>query len=531
MHLHASHRKRMVSRRWEGQAGQVGRGAARVALAAALVALPLSGCRRETPAPAKALIYEHPNYARLSPAELLIESQRKGVMGRKQSLRDVSRVVETIAPLVAQSVEQKAILADLQALAGRRPVAELREELRRWQEADLLLESGGDPEAVSAAGAVGVAQWLADTARRAGLRVDEREYARIVARARRLRAALSELRQQPAEWQRAEQPGGPPLGRDQWIARYESELAALERKRLEADERRDPRKAIFAQTRYLVRLWRRFGSLDWALQAYHGGERGAERTLGYFLSEGGKSPVSFADLYFGTSPRKMPKTFSYFYGRADDHRYYAWRVQMAQEALALYRESPEKFRARWETLAPGYPMDRAWYPNELDAAFADVAALQAAYRSGRLLALPDAGESVVVETLAPLDPENERWYRGLRPEALGMLQRLAAIYREEGGRAPLSVCGATTTVEYAAREQTRGDAAPDGEEAPALTLHATGLCVDVRRPADLWDRKVLEYALSALGDRMRIAWLRDYPTNAYHLCPNPAFAREFVPRR
>jgi len=112
-----------------------------------------------------------------------------------------------------------------------------------------------------------------------------------------------------------------------------------------------------------------------------------------------------------------------------------------------------------------------------------------------------------------------------------MLQRLAAIYREEGGRAPLSVCGATTTVEYAAREQTRGDAAPDGEEAPALTLHATGLCVDVRRPADLWDRKVLEYALSALGDRMRIAWLRDYPTNAYHLCPNPAFAREFVPRR
>ena len=232
------------------------------------------------------------------------------MLGRKQPLRDVSLVVETIAPLVAQSVEQKAILADLQALAGRRPVAELREELRRWQEADLLLESGGDPAAVSAAGEVGVAQWLADTARRAGLRVDEREYARIVARARRLRAALSELRQQPAEWQRAEQPGGPPLGREQWIARYESELAALERKRLEADERRDPRKAIFAQTRYLVRLWRRFGSLDWALQAYHGGERGAERTLGYFLSEGGKSPVSFADLYFGTSPRKTPKAIT-----------------------------------------------------------------------------------------------------------------------------------------------------------------------------------------------------------------------------
>ncbi|HHX39858.1 MAG TPA: lytic transglycosylase domain-containing protein, partial [Armatimonadetes bacterium] len=140
-----------------------------MALVAALVALLLPGCRRETPAPAKALVYEHPNYARLSPAELLIEGQRKGVMGRKQSLRDVRRVVETIAPLVAQSVEQEAIQADLQALAGGRPVAELREELRRWQEADLLLESGGDPEAVSAAGAVGVAQWLADTARRAGL--------------------------------------------------------------------------------------------------------------------------------------------------------------------------------------------------------------------------------------------------------------------------------------------------------------------------------------------------------------------------
>ena len=67
-----------------------------------------------------------------------------------------------------------------------------------------------------------------------------------------------------------------------------------------------------------------------------------------------------------------------------------------------------------------------------------------------------------------------------------------------------------------------------GSGAPPVTLHATGLCVDIGRPANAWDYKVLEYALSRMGDRMRIAWMRDASVNGYHLSPNPAFAEELL---
>jgi len=62
-----------------------------------------------------------------------------------------------------------------------------------------------------------------------------------------------------------------------------------------------------------------------------------------------------------------------------------------------------------------------------------------------------------------------------------------------------------------------------GDSGPVLTLHAVGLCVDVTQPTDPWDAKVLEYALGQLGDRMRIAWLRDASVKGCHLCPNPTF--------
>ena len=126
-----------------------------------------------------------------------------------------------------------------------------------------------------------------------------------------------------------------------------------------------------------------------------------------------------------------------------------------------------------------------------------------------------------------------------------MLVSLDRLYRAEGGRAPLAVTGALTTVDYAGREAARKAAgsgtrpggaraaapappAGTGSGAPPVTLHATGLCVDIGRPANAWDYKVLEYALSRMGDRMRIAWMRDASVNGYHLSPNPAFAEELL---
>src|SRR5205823_10079834 len=73
------------------------------------------------------------------------------------------------------------------------------------------------------------------------------------------------------------------ITRDQLIARRAQELRLVEAKRRQVDERYDPAKAIASQTRYLVRMARRYGSLDWVFQAYHGGEGGVRNTVGYYL--------------------------------------------------------------------------------------------------------------------------------------------------------------------------------------------------------------------------------------------------------
>src|SRR5437879_8765112 len=97
--------------------------------------------------------------------ESVVRSQKKRIMGRKRSLPDVERVATRVGPLVARALEQPSIQADLRALAeqnGMSP-AEYKQYFRRKQEADLLLESGGDPNARSVSNAIGVAQFLDGT--------------------------------------------------------------------------------------------------------------------------------------------------------------------------------------------------------------------------------------------------------------------------------------------------------------------------------------------------------------------------------
>jgi hypothetical protein len=121
-------------------------------------------------------------------------------------------------------------------------------------------------------------------------------------------------------------PGAPRISRAQAageLPALRAELEQLRAKRRRVDARYDPRRAVFAQTRYLLGLYRRFPSLDWVFQAYHGGENGVRRTLRFYLGprwpgsaalairQGGAGgrPLRFEDLYFGTTPRAAPAAF------------------------------------------------------------------------------------------------------------------------------------------------------------------------------------------------------------------------------
>lgn len=689
---------------------------------AATLGLPPGGSLPPSPRATKSTVRMKPVAARSTPApereedhqalvESLVRSQKKRIMGRKRSLPDVARVVTLVGPLVARALEQPSIQADLRLLAQQNgmSLAEYKRYFRGKQEADLLLESGGDPNARSVSDAIGVAQFLAGTARASGgLKVNLPESRRLSGRIARLQGEITTLEALPDGWTKplpggtviskpqiaatpaapapgvrteaAPQPaqassaspagtspaGGsasgirpanttaadaekaspaapaalagaapaeksvpttgealkqpaaadhqpadigtvnterqpnatepameetapsepapanpsppgtakpalptpttspsanPVVTRDELVGKRSHELRLLEAKRRQVDERYDPGKAIAAQTRYLVRMTRRYGSLDWVFQAYHGGEGGVRNTVSYYLgdrwrqfasaeyairgtlaSRGGglqqvRPPLRFEELYFKTTPLAQPAAFSYLYGRSDNHRYYWWKILAAERAIDLYRRDPAAFRAQWRRLRPGQRLEVVWYPRSKELNFHDLAALERGYEAGQLVHWPAGARSrgLVLGDIAPMDRANAFRYKGLRPEALGALYRIAQLYMTNGGsKLPLRIHSLVQTEEYRARLNALRPPSwmrhPTKPEEIPIDMEPTGLCFDLERPATDWNRKVLEYALGWLADRNQIYWVEESEQGPrrYHICPSPEFRRDLA---
>jgi hypothetical protein len=516
-------------------------------------------------------------------AERIIEAQRKRIMGRLRSLEQVRRVATTIRPLVDRALEMPEVQADLNDLAraAGMTVPQYKKYFAGKQESDLLLESGGDPNARSVADAIGVAQFLAGTGRQCGLKIDVAASNALTHKIRAIERQIEWLEAQAPTWSKpvpaalagvvptmpASQdessdssllPAPSPTeslpegvwSRDQWIAYRKSQRTQLVAKRRRVDERYDPAKAIRAQTRYLVKLTRRYGGIDWALQAYHGGEAGASRTMRlfaegigsrtYLASRGAsyRTPglggwLPYTELYQRVSPTATPAAFSYLFGRSDDHRYYWWKVLMAERALDLYRRDPQEFERQWKALQPGLNADAVFFPDPTPHQFADNRALAEAYRAGTLVRLPaNAGElGVRTENLAVLAPDSTSLHKGLRPEAMGALLRLAQIYRSQGGQAPLTAVSMVQSTAYRKLWDARYPAPPLPPDVPKdPEFHTTGYTFDLSRPARDWDRKVLEYSLGTLYDNLHISWRKETEggSQRYHVVVNPKSSTELT---
>jgi len=514
-----------------------------------------------------------------SSAESVIVAQRKRIMGRLRSLEHVRRVATTIRPQVDRAIEDPSIQADLRALAQSAGMSleKYKTYFKGKQEADLLLESGGDPNARSVSDAIGVAQFMVGTGQRCGLRVDIAASNALSRKINALESQIAWLQAQPADWARAVPPAlagvvpavtagnasadasmipaestatSPGIwSRDQWLAYRNGQRESLVAKRRQVDHRFDPARAVAAQTRYLVRLTRRYGGVDWALQAYHGGEAGASKTMSLFTGSGSRTllasrgtPYSslgnrrwlpYTELYQRVSPSATPAAFSYLFGRSDDHRYYWWKVLMAERALDLYRKDAQEFERQWRELQPGLNADAAFYPEPSALQFADNTALAEGYRSGALVSLPPTAGALGLRTvnLAALAPESTTLQKGLRPEGMGALLRLAQIYRSNGGQEPLSVL---SMVQSSAYRQLWDSRYPDRPLPPGVPrdpeFHTTGVTFDVRTPSRDWDRKVLEYSLGQLYDGLKISWRKENEAGSqrYHVVTNPKFKDELT---
>ena len=496
--------------------------------------------------------------------ETVVLAQRKRIMGRTRSLEQIRRVADEISPLVESALRQPAIQGDLGTLAraAGQSLDDYRDEFARFVEADLLLESGGDPDAHSVADAIGVAQFLASTGRSAGLKVNLAESRRLSRKMGALRREIGYLQEKPPGWTK---PAPPAASSDaswtaeQWIEQREREWQSLRMKRRQVDERYDPAKAIKSQVRYLVRLTRRYGSIDWALQAYHGGEGGVAQTLSLYATgrrslkfnrsylasrggarAGGRSTLSWMELYQQISPTSRQAAFSYVYGRSDDHRYYLMKVLMARRAIAGYREDPTRFEQEWRALHPGNWPEAAWYPEIASKSFADYAVVRAAYRSGDLVRLPaEAGRiRLVASRVAPLDLKNAYQHKGLRPEAMELLLRIARLYHSSGGKETLYLTAMTQPQSYRRAFEAKHLKKP-ARMKPAFPVpeepefHTTGYAFDLQPPRNSWDRKVLQYAIGYYYDRLYLTWHseRREGYHAYHVVPNPGRREALLGRK
>lgn len=490
-------------------------------------------------------------------AQSIVESLQKPVMGRALSMVDVRRISVNVAPIVEAACRQPSLQPAFRQIARDQGIS-LDQARARWadlQDADLLLESGGDPDALSPAGAAGVAQWLPSTARAVRLSVSLSDSVRLTRKIEPLVTKAAWLAYLSSPNADLHPPGAPAISPSE--ARSElpavlSQLVFLRAKRARLDTRYDPRQAIFAQTRYLIGLYNQIPSPDWIFQAYHGGVAGVERTLKKYLGADwpgsiqtaldSRRRLSVEDIYFTCAPHSHPETFAYVYDRGDDDRHYWWKLQAALSALALYKRDPVEFQREWQSLMPGRSQENAWYPDAPAQSFAELSSLKSAERSGVLV--PVQNNAWYTVTPPPLDPSHALFYEVLRPQAKGALLLVSAAYIRAGGRTRLTIGALTQTQGYVKEERKKyreivphpSSSAPD-PLLQAILLHAppgdfdyhtTGLAFDIRHLSAPAQNRILLYALGLWKDRQVIWWREeDSPSGSayYHIVPNPRFRK------
>lgn len=331
--------------------------------------------------------------------------------------------------------------------------------------------AGDDPEAAS-----GLTQILAETATNLlGMRVD-------LARSRRLTRRIAR-------------------------AETGSEARRLRAARRRVDQRFDPERALAATGRYLSIARERFDREDLAIASYHMGIGNLERVL---RAHGGDD-LSYARLFFESTPLSHTEAYELLAGFGDDSSTYLWRVLAAREIMRLHRERPSEL-ARLEDLhARKASAEEVLHPRDRTMVFGSTRELRDARAAGALVALPDDPERLHLEIdaqmgeLAPRLGEQRELYRALRPEALALLTYLAAGVE---GVSDGSVLTVTSTVRDSSYQRALGRR--NREATRGYSLHTTGYSFDVLREYESREQALaFEFWLNRLQAMNLIAWVRE----------------------
>jgi hypothetical protein len=361
-------------------------------------------------------------------------------------------------------------------------------------EAIVFLESAGRPDVIAGDDpehAAGLTQILAETgANFLGMQVDL--------------AASRSLTRQIAEAQ----------GRGDASA-----VLRLQSERRRVDERFDPAHALAGTVRYLSEARRHFGRDDLALVSYHMGIGNLEGVLRAY--SGRKSDpigdvvreddLSYARLYFDSSPIDHPEAWQRLASFGDDSQTYYWRVLAAREIMRLVRVDPARLERLARLHGHGPSAELVLHPPQETRRLATPGELEAAIQRGRLQRLPDdpTGLHFRVDPRLPAtvrdlgrDPAT---FAALRPRSLRFLRYLARkVYELSDDERPLTV---TRTVydEAAGAVLTP----PDVAKKAHASVHATGFAFDVRRRYGSGSQAAaFQWTLERLQALGLIAWTR-----------------------
>jgi len=169
-------------------------------------------------------------------------------------------------------------------------------------EAVVFLESAGRPDVVAGndlSGATGLTQILAETGTKLlGMHVNLAASKRLTRRIDNARSAKGRQR--------------------------------LERSRMRVDQRFDPARSLAATVRYLTIARKQFGQDDFAFTSYHMGIGNLQSVLRDY---GGGKDLTYAQVYFDSSPLNHPKAYALLSRFGDDSSNYYWKLLAARDIM------------------------------------------------------------------------------------------------------------------------------------------------------------------------------------------------------
>jgi Transglycosylase SLT domain len=203
------------------------------------------------------------------------------------------------------------------------------------------VESWGDAQAASPAGPRGIMQFSEATARAAGLRIVRTTRFQLI-------TTHELVRRRP----------GQPAGRSVYrTVHHKTPYTVTVR-----DDRLNPERAAPAAARYLARLETKFGGRDWAVFAYHCGEGCVSDLLTLTEAAVHHKQPTVAEMFFAANPAQHGELYQALQRemQRDYSPTYWFRIERAEQLLALYRDDPAAFRALAEEYQnPIHPQRRA----------------------------------------------------------------------------------------------------------------------------------------------------------------------------